>query len=158
MCGQERLGPEKRGSGQWPAPPRLPPPPPPPSRHMKGAAQGQWMTGGVCAMRGPQTQTQHNTRLCGPPQLGWNVTCFRLGPECVKHKWGRRRTRTEGCRERRGESWEERVGFPCLRAAAGKLLLVFIFRCFFFLNQQSLFVSSEDCSADNKNVSSSLCN
>lgn len=56
---------------------------------MKGAAQGQWMAGGVCAMRGPQTQTQHNTQLCRPPQLGWNVTCFRLGPVCVcvKYKW-----------------------------------------------------------------------
>lgn len=60
-----------------------PPPPPPHPLHpglsqMKGAAQGQWTAGGVCAMRGPQTQTQHNPQLCGPPQLGWNVTCFRI--------------------------------------------------------------------------------
>lgn len=54
---------------------------------MKGAAQGQRMAGGVCAMWGPQTQTQHNTLLCGPPQLGWNVTCFRRGPVRVEYKW-----------------------------------------------------------------------
>lgn len=29
--------------------------------HMKEAAQREWTAGGVCAMRGPQTQTQHNT-------------------------------------------------------------------------------------------------
>lgn len=69
-------------------------------RGRTGPVDDRW---GVCYARAPDPDTtQHNTRLCGPPQLGWNVTCFRLGPECVKHKWGRRRTRMEGCRERRG--------------------------------------------------------
>lgn len=40
-------------------PPLSSSPPSPGLLHMKGAAQGQLMVGGVCAMRGPQTQTQH---------------------------------------------------------------------------------------------------
>lgn len=56
-------------------------------RGRPGPVDDRW---GVCYARAPDPDTtQHNTRLCGPPQLGWNVTCFRLGPECVKHKWGK---------------------------------------------------------------------
>lgn len=72
-------GSERERISQHPSPP--PPPPLPLHRgllHMKGTVQGQWMAGGVCAMRGPQTQTQHNTQLHRPPQLCWNVTCFEF--------------------------------------------------------------------------------
>lgn len=122
-------------------------------RGRPGPVDDRW---GVCYARAPDPDTtQHNTRLCGPPQLGWNVTCFRLGPECVKHKWGRggghgwRDVGNGGAQALpRDESSEERVGFSVSAVLHENCCLSFI-----FFNQQSLFVLS-----DNKNASCSLCN